>query len=342
MTMSVQNIYAAKEIFARMYDGNQMLIYYDEKANYSGVIENWSPSKGTSAMSLSELDQITSVMITNTMSEARPTSMNSWFSNLKNATYISGLEYLHTENVTTMCNLFNYCRKVTSLNVSNFNTANVTDMKSMFNGCFALKTLDVSNFNTAKVTDMHTMFYCCEEITSLDLSGFNTENVTDMGSLVRQCKKLKSINLSSFNTAKVTDMGTMFEFDSELTELDLNHFNVSQVTTMSYMFSNCQKLRTIYCNRTWRIADPAMCEKMFNCCYNLVGGNGTAYNANYTDITYARPDKAGQPGYFTQKGTEAVDQVQGDKVPSTKILRDGQLIIKVGDKTFNALGAEVK
>ena len=38
---------------------------------------------------------------------------------------------------------------------------------------------------------------------------------------------------------------------------------------------------------------------MFHNCTQLVGGNGTAYNTNYQDKTYARIDKAGAPGYFT-------------------------------------------
>lgn len=39
---------------------------------------------------------------------------------------------------------------------------------------------------------------------------------------------------------------------------------------------------------------------------------------------------------------EGIDQVQGNKVPSTKVLRDGQLYILRDGKTFNALGVEIK
>ena len=38
----------------------------------------------------------------------------------------------------------------------------------------------------------------------------------------------------------------------------------------------------------------------------------------------------------------AVEQVQGDKAKSAKLIRDGQLLIICDDKTFNALGVKVR
>jgi hypothetical protein len=40
---------------------------------------------------------------------------------------------------------------------------------------------------------------------------------------------------------------------------------------------------------------------MFDACTKLKGGNNTTYNASRINATYARVDKAGQPGYFTAK-----------------------------------------
>ena len=45
--------------------------------------------------------------------------------------------------------------------------------------------------------------------------------------------------------------------------------------------------------------------------------------------------------FVTLKG-QGIDEVQGDKVQSTKVLRDGQLLILVGDKTYDARGNEVR
>ena len=39
---------------------------------------------------------------------------------------------------------------------------------------------------------------------------------------------------------------------------------------------------------------------------------------------------------------QGIEEVQGDKVQSTKVLRDGQLFILVGDKMYDAQGKEVR
>lgn len=46
--------------------------------------------------------------------------------------------------------------------------------------------------------------------------------------------------------------------------------------------------------------------------------------------------------YGCEPSEEALDDVQPDKLQGTKLLRDGQLLILVGDKTYNAQGAEVR
>ena len=55
-----------------------------------------------------------------------------WFYELKNLTYIKGIENLNTEKVTNMRSMFSVCSALTSLDLSNFNTANVTNMAYMF------------------------------------------------------------------------------------------------------------------------------------------------------------------------------------------------------------------
>ena len=79
---------------------------------------------------------------------------------------------------------------------------------------------------------------------------------------------------------------------------------------------------------------------MFNNCTALVGGNGTVFDANHIDITYARPDQFGQPGYFTVKG-EGIDNAKAN-AKAVKVIRDGHLVIKVGDKLYDAQGKELR
>ena len=72
-----------------------------------------------------------------------------------------------TSAVTNMSNMFIYCEKITTIDLSNFDTSSVTNMSSMFNGCRNITTLDLSNFNTSAVTNMSSMFGNCRNLTTI-------------------------------------------------------------------------------------------------------------------------------------------------------------------------------
>ena len=215
---------------------------------------------------------IKSVIFDKSFNEYALTSLKGFFQECGNLETISGLDYLNTENVTDMSDMFNNCtnlpsldlskfntakvtimynmfkncKKLSSLNLSeSFNTVNVTNMSSIFYGCSQLSSLNLSNFNTAKVKYMPSMFYGCNNLSSLTLSNFNTENVTDMSYMFSGCQKLSSLTLSNFNTAKVTNMSSMFSDCQELSSLNLSNFNTAKVTNMSCMFYKCQKLPSL-------------------------------------------------------------------------------------------------
>ena len=211
------------------------------------------------------------------------------------------LSSFNTENVTSMNCMFHNCTHLSDVDLSSFNTENVTSMQQMFTSC-PLKSLDLSNFNTSKVTNMQFMFYWCTKLTSINLSSFNTENVTEMNYMFGGCKSLTSIDLSNFNTGKVYTMQNMFESCISLTSLDLSSFNTETVRYMSKMFLDSKNLETIYVAGGWNMASLSTSYNMFQGCTALVGGKGTAYDANHVDYEYARIDGGEeQPGYFTYK-----------------------------------------
>ena len=123
---------------------------------------------------------IKKVVFDASFANARPTNCHLWFYGCKNLTTIEGIEYLNTENVTSMSLMFSGCSALTTLNLSNFDTQSVTNMRGMFYNCHALTTLNVSNFDTQNVTNMSNMFSVCSALTTLDVSNFDTKNVTDM------------------------------------------------------------------------------------------------------------------------------------------------------------------
>ena len=128
-------------------------------------------------------------------------------------------------------------------------------------------------YGSAILIDMNNMFFGCSSLTELDLSGMNTSNVVDMSGMFHGC--------------------------SGLTELDLSGMDTSNVISMIRMFYGCSSLTTIYVSSSFVTEECVFSYNMFSGCYNLKGGAGTTYNSSYVDKTYARIDKPGTPGYFT-------------------------------------------
>lgn len=274
-------------------------------------------------LACSKLEQIDGLEYLNT---SVVTSMYCMFQSCSSLKSLD-LSSFDTKNVTNMLMMFAYCKELESLNLRNFNTSSVsgTNMDKMFYGCKKLKYLDLSSFDTRNVTDMSEMFYDCRALESIDLSSFDTGNVTDMESMFQSCTSLKELNLGNFNTSNVTNMRAMFYWCPQLTKIDVSNFDVSRMTSLQQMFvlcenlttldlssfdthnitnmdsflSSCTNLKTVYVSNKWVNTKVEISSYMFSGCINIVGGNGTHYDSQYQDATYARIDKSNSPGYFT-------------------------------------------
>lgn len=289
-TMEVNNDTPSDDIepYAVLSSDNSVLtFYYDDKKESRGGMSVGPFNTTTDKVNMGWYEQRTK--ITNAVFDASfanytsLTSTSYWFYECENLKSISNIENLRTNNVNNMAFMFFGCSSLSNLDVSGFNTANVTNMEWLFGHCSSLTDLNVSGFNTEKVTTLYGMFYDCSGLTSLDVSKFNTNNVNSMGQLFDQCSSLTSIDISNFMTEKVTSMWGMFR--------------------------GCPALKTIFVDeKNWSTINVKYSDYMFSDCKNLVGGNGTKYDANQIGIEYARVDKTGAPGYFTAKngGTEPV------------------------------------
>ncbi len=169
-----------------------------------------------------------------------------------------------------------------------------------------------SSFKDARPTSTFGWFYGMSNLTSISgIEYLNTSEVTTMRQMFRGCSKLESIDVSGFNTEKVTNM--------------------------SYMFNGCSSLTTIICNSDWK--DVTNSSSMFYGCTSLVGGNGTTYDADNTNGTYAHPDAAGNPGYFTKF---VLGDANGDgKVTITDAVAVVNYILGSTQGTFNVTAADV-
>ncbi|SHL28847.1 BspA family leucine-rich repeat surface protein, partial [Xylanibacter ruminicola] len=297
------------EPYAVLSENNTILtFYYDSQKDARNGMSVGPFSSDTGYQSwLRSVDYITKAVFDASFANCTTlTSTAYWFFMCRKLTIIEGIENLKTDNVTDMSGMFTSCYALTSLDVSKFKTDNVTDMSEMFLGCLALTSLDVSNFKTDKVTTMGSMFNACASLTSLDVSNFKTDNVTNMFGMFTS-SGLTSLDVSSFITTNVTNMNGMFSYCSSLTSLDVSNFNTDNVTDMSGMFDGCSNLVTIYAGNEWRTDNVSSSVGMFGECTNLVGGKGTVYDPEHTDVSYAHIDGGpSNPGYFTDKNAQEI------------------------------------
>ena len=150
-----------------------------------------------------------------------------------------------SSQVTSMLNMFTKCSSLVSLDLSHLDTSQVIDMQNMFIYCTNLKYLNVSNFKTSKTKYMTNMFNECNSLTSLDVSNFDTSNVIQMGPMFSGCSNLKSIDLSNFKTSNVENMKGLFNECTSLTTIDLSNFETSKVGSFFRMFYGCTKLKYV-------------------------------------------------------------------------------------------------
>ena len=160
------------------------------------------------------------------------------------------------------------------------------------------------SFAGARPTSTIYWFFALFNLQSITgLEYLNTSEVTDMAWMFFYCSNLTSLDFSHFNTSKVNSMYNMLGYCQSLTSLDLSSFNTSQVISMSSMFDHCANLQTIYVGDGWNTAAVTISQDMFKDCTSLVGGQGTTYDANHIDKTYAHIDGGtSNPGYFSEKG----------------------------------------
>lgn len=219
------------------------------------------------------------------------------FSNLTN---IANATLLDSSSATNFLRMFYLCKKLESVDVSNWQTGNVTNMNGVFNQALALENIDVSNWDTSSCTDMAAMFQLAIKLTTLDLSRWNVSNVTsmqnmfmghssvgdmiitsigdvsnwdvskvtNMANMFQFCPLLENLGVSNWKPSSCTTMTNMFRRCTSLTTLDVSTWDVGNVTNMSYMFQQCSSLATLDVSN-WDVSNVTTMQSMFRQCYSL-------------------------------------------------------------------------
>ena len=96
-------------------------------------------------------------------------------------------------------------------------------MEDMFAYCHKLITVNVSSFDTSNTKNMRGIFHECHNLKYLDLSNFNTSSVNSIGSI---CFENKSIVYIKFNLLKInegTHYDDMFSHSSSYLKICINN-----------------------------------------------------------------------------------------------------------------------
>ena len=260
-------------------------------------------------------------------------------SNVTNMNYAFGfftcdkhldLSSFDTSNVTNMYEMF-YSSGIVTIDVSSFDTSHVTNMESMFCFCKRLTDLDISNFEIGQISssNLSHLVYDCDNLVSLNVSNLDLSNkdytatirnFTDSPNNIKYLimdnvklpanvhselvnfTKLEYLSTRNIDTSRVTTMTNMFDSCEKLKVLDLTSFDTRNVTNMDRMFIDMPELTTIYVGDNWSTNNVSSSTSMFNGATNLVGGSGTTYDANNIDKTYAHIDEGqSNKGYLTRR-----------------------------------------
>ena len=172
-----------------------------------------------------------------------PNDIHAMFYNCLSLKELSLNNILHTDYTIDMSYLFYNCLNLTSLDISFSNTL-TKNMRGMFQNCKSLKSINLSDFHTTNVEIMLDMFKGCSSLVSLeiDFDKFDTSEVTDMQSMFEDCSSLISLSLESLSTSKVQYMNKMFRNCVNLKSLNFKNINTNSIGTMYQMFYNCRNL----------------------------------------------------------------------------------------------------
>lgn len=231
-------------------------------------------------------------------------NMDGAFANLPMATEISGLKYLNTSNVTSMNDLFNGNKALTSLDLISFKTDSLTSAKNMFADCQSLTFLDLSTLNLHNLLNADGMFKNTYQLAQLELTpmpnaksmkymfqesgngtldGLTIQGEITMGNCIDATAMFKSSRINKehmeqLSTHSLQVASSMFE-NISVYELDLSNLDMSHVEDASYMFANCQVLTSLNVSG-WKMQSLRNTKGMFYNSYSL-----SELNVDWTDVS---------------------------------------------------------
>ena len=119
---------------------------------------------------------LTSINLNN-IDASKVTNMGHMFYNCISLKSIDLSSFFIVKKIQYIDNMFNGCKNLTFVNLSNLDTSNVIKTENIFYGCTSLKSIDFSNLKiTSKMAYMENMFINCDNLEYIDLKNLAINN----------------------------------------------------------------------------------------------------------------------------------------------------------------------
>lgn len=125
--------------------------------------------------------------------------------------------------------MFNNCKNIYEIDLSNFDCSQVTSCESMFDGCVSLEKINLGKSDFSFCKSFKSMFNNCENLENIDVSFFNTKNSTSFEKMFCGCKKLAKIDVSKFDSSKCAYIFSMFKKCENICEIDMINWDMSHL-----------------------------------------------------------------------------------------------------------------
>ena len=223
------------------------------------------------------------------------------------------------DSVTSIGNFaFHYCTSLTSVAIPNSVTS-IGDWS--FQYCTSLTSVTIPNSVTTIGDDA---FGRCSSLISITIPN----SVTSIGEYAfYECSSLTSVTIGN----GVTSIGNFAFYNcSSLTSITI-HNSVTRIGSSA--FYDCNKLVDVYCYAT---TPPEINENSFS------NYNAFLYVPCKSKKAYMVDAVWGNFKYIECISSEGIEDVQSDEAQSTKVVKDGQVLILRNGKTYTMQGQEVR
>ena len=220
--------------FLKLFDEEQSKVYICDICSFLNIefASQINGGRGNITIKLIQTDYVT--------------DLSKMFSGCTNLMIAQGFNQLNTEKNKSISGMFENCRKLLLMNMSDFNTSEVTDMSYMFKNCHDILEVHLNNFDTNKLTTMKGMFENCHKLKIIKgLNIFSMNNVTDISFMFKSCETLEETSdISNWDTSKVINMDSMFQDCKSLEHLcDISKWSTKSLKNKNNMFLGCDLLK---------------------------------------------------------------------------------------------------